>query len=178
MKPTAWVAVLVTSCVLAGQAGAQGASPVPRRGSWEVVENLPHGTLVRVKVELGEGSTQTVHCLVHSADAADLVCGHYVRPRPSPFPVYTPANPERYVFPRGQVEEIRVENEEWQTSQSSLAGALAGATLGGIVGYNCCGAKGGERAAGALGLSVAGALVGTIVGRTFPVARGRVIYQR
>jgi hypothetical protein len=177
MKLQSFVAVMVASCVLAGQAGGQGAVPVPRTGSWEIVENVPRGTLVAVKSALADGSSETVHCLFHAADETQLVCGHYSRPRQYPWPTYSPANPNRYIFPREQVLEIRIENEDWQTSQSSLAGAFAGATLGGVVGYNCCGAKGGERAAGALGLSLLGGLVGGVVGHVFPLVRGHVIYR-
>lgn len=169
---------MVASCVLAGQAGAQGAVPAPRRGSWEIVGSLPRGTVLTVKLELADNSRETVHCLFHSADETELVCGRYARERAYPYPVYTPANPDRYVFPREQVAQVRMENEDWQTSQSSLAGAFAGATLGGIVGYNCCGAKGGERNAGALGFSLVGALIGGTVGHIFPMVRGRVIYER
>ncbi len=171
--------MMVASCVLAGQAGAQVSISAPRKGSWEIVENLPRGTLVTVKLQLADNSKETVHCLVHAADQTQMVCGHYMRERAYPYPVYTPANPDRYVFPREQVVQIRFENEEWQAAQSSLAGAFAGATLGGIVGYNCCGAQGGERAAGAFGLSLVGALVGGTAGHIFPLMiRGRVIYEK
>lgn len=170
--------MIVASCVLAGQAGAQGAVPVPRKGSWEIVENLPRGTLVTVKAALSDKGTETVRCLFHSADEQELVCGHYVRERPGPYPVFTPANPNRYVFPREQVVRVRIENEDWQNSQSSLVGAFAGATLGGIVGFNCCGAKGAQRPAAAFGLSLAGALVGGTVGHVFPMVRGHVIYEQ
>ena len=169
--------MMVASCVLAGQAGAQGSAPAPRKGSWEIVESLPRGMLVTVKLTLGNQSTETVRCQFHAADETQLVCGHYLRPRAYPFPVYTPANPDRYVFPREQVVQVRMENEDWQSSQSSLAGAFAGATLGGIVGYNCCGASGATRPAGAFGFSLIGALVGGTVGHAFPLMRGHVIYE-
>jgi hypothetical protein len=177
MKSKSFVAVIVASCVLVCQAGAQVAIPVPRMGSWDIVENLPRGTLVAVQWTIAENRTQTVRCVFHSAEETELVCGHWSRPRLTPYPVFQPGNPDRYVFPRSQVRQVRIENEEWQNSQSAFAGAFAGATLGGVVGYNCCGARGGERAAGALGLSALGALVGGMVGHIFPFVRGRVIYQ-
>jgi hypothetical protein len=178
MKFKSFVAVMVASCVLACQAGAQGSVPVPRKGSWEIVENLPRGTLVTVKLELTASNRETVHCLIHAVDATQVVCGHYARERAYPWPVYTPANPDRYVFPREEVVQVRIENEDWQSSQSSLAGAFAGATLGGVVGYNCCGNKGAERPAAAFGLSLVGALVGGTVGHIFPMVKGHVIYER
>jgi hypothetical protein len=178
MKSRELVVVMVASCVLAGQAGAQVAVPVPRKGSWEIVENVPRGTLVMVKLALGNHSAETVRCQFHAADETQLVCGHYLRPRAYPFPVYTPANPDRYEFPREQVVQVQIENEDWQISQSSLAGAFAGATLGGIVGYNCCGARGSSRPAEAFGFSLIGALVGGTVGHVFPMMRGRVVYER
>lgn len=79
--------MMVASCVLAGQAGAQVSVPVPRKGSWEIVESLPRGMLVTVKLTLGNQSTETVRCQFHAADETQLVCGHYVRPRAYPFPV-------------------------------------------------------------------------------------------
>lgn len=178
MKKQAFVAVMITGCVLAVQAGAQVAAPLPRKGGWETVENLPRGTLITVKLELSGSSRETVHCLVHAVDATQVVCGHYARERAYPYPVYTPANPDRYVFPREEVVQVRIENEEWQTSQSSLAGAFTGATLGGIVGFNCCGNKGAERPAAAFGLSLVGALVGDVAGHVFPMMKGHVIYER
>jgi uncharacterized protein YcfJ len=178
MKIQSFAAVMVASCVLAGQAGAQVAVPVPRKGSWETVENLPRGTLITVKSALADRGTETVRCLFHAADEQELVCGHYVEERPGPYPVYTPANPERYVFPREQVVRVRMENEDWQNSQSSLAEAIAGAVIGGVVGYNCCGRQGNsERSAGAGALSLVGALVGGTIGHVFPFVRGRVIYE-
>ena len=169
---------MVASCVLAGQVRAQVAVPTPRRGKWDFVENVPRGSLLAVKWTVAENRTQTVHCVFHSANETELVCGHWSRPISSPYPVFRPSNPDRYEFSRQQIVQVRIENEEWQSSQSTFAGALAGATLGGVVGYNCCGAKGGERAAGALGLSLLGAVVGGTVGRLFPLARGRVIYEQ
>ncbi|MGD0366515.1 MAG: hypothetical protein ABSA94_03600 [Acidobacteriaceae bacterium] len=177
MKYQSFVAVMVTSCVLASQLGAQVAVPVPHKGSWETVENIPRGTLLAVKWAVSDRGTQTVHCVFHSADETELVCGHWSQPRPSPFPVFQPSSPDRYVFPREQLRQVRIENEEWQSQQSSFAGALAGATLGGVVGYNCCGVTGGERPVGALGLSLAGALVGGTIGRVFPFLHGQVIYE-
>lgn len=92
--------------------------------------------------------------------------------------VYPPATQDRYVFPREQVRQVRIENEELQSRESMLAGALAGATLGGIVGYNCCGASGGTRAGGALGFGLIGALVGGTIGHVLPFVRGHVIYEQ
>ncbi|MGC2297324.1 MAG: hypothetical protein WA476_00885 [Acidobacteriaceae bacterium] len=178
MRYKALVAVMVASCALAGQAGAQVAVPVPRKGSWEIVENIPRGTLLAVKWAVSEKGTQTVHCVFHSADETGLVCGHWSQPRPSPYPVFRPGSSDRYEFPREQVQQVKIENEEWQSQQSELAGAFAGATLGGVVGYNCCGVSGGQRPAGALGLSLAGALVGGTIGRIFPFVHGHVIYQQ
>ena len=176
MRYQTFVAVIVTSCVLAGQAGAQVAVPVPRKGSWQIVENLPRGTLLSVKSALTDGSTQTVKCVFHSADDAQLECGHWTRPRP--FVVYPPRSEDEYVFPREQVLQVRIENEDAQTSASTMAGALAGATLGGIVGYNCCGATGGARSAGAVGLGLLGAVVLGTVGHVFPFVKGKVIYEQ
>ena len=168
---------MVASCVLAGQAGAQGAIPVPLRGSWEIVENLPRGTLISVKSALADRSTQTVRCVLHSADDTEVVCGHWSQPRFASYPVFQRGNPDRYVFPREQVVQVRIENEDFQTSQSTFGGALAGAVLGGIIGYNCCG-SGGTRSGGAAGLSLLGALAGGTVGHLFPFVKGRVIYLR
>ena len=173
-----WLSTILASCVLVSPLDGQVAPVGPHKGSWEAVESLPRGTLITVKSALTDGSVQTVHCLFHSANAVELVCGHYVRPRPVPYPVYTPANPDRYVFLRQPIVQVHIENENWETTQSSLAGAFAGATLGGIAGFNCCGAKGGERITGAFGLSLIGAIVGGIAGRFAPLVKGHVLYQR
>lgn len=178
MKIQAFVAVVVASYVLAGQARAQVAVPVPRKGSWEIVENIPRGTLLAVKWTVSEGTTQTVRCVFHSADETELVCGHWSQPRPSPYPVFRPSSSDRYEFPREQVQQVRIENEEWQTSQSTYAGALAGGVVGGVVGFNCCGEKGGERTAGALGLTILGSVVGGTIGHVFPFVHGHVIYEQ
>ena len=153
--------------------------PVPRKGSWQTVENVPRGTLVVVKTALSARNIETVHCVLHSADEAELLCGHWSAPRPYPFPQYSPANPGRYVFPREQIVEVRIEREGDEVAQSSLAGAIAGAAAGGVAGYNCCGASGSQqRSAAAFGLSLAGALVGGMVGHVFPMVRGHLIYKQ
>ena len=153
------------------------AVPAPRRGSWDIVENLPRGTLLAVKWQVAEGRTQTVHCVFHSSDETELVCGHWSRPRPSMFPVFQPGNPDRYVFPREQVRQVRIENEDLQVSQSTLAGALAGGVVGGVIGYNCCGAGGATRPGSAAALSLLGTLVGGTIGHIFPFVHGQVIYE-
>jgi outer membrane lipoprotein SlyB len=174
MKKESFVAAIVTVCVVMGQAGAPLAMPVPRKGSWQTVENVPRGTLVAVKTALSERKTEKVHCLFHEADDTELVCGHWSEPRPCPYPVSSAANPNRYVFARDQVIEVRVENEDEQVSQSTLAGAFAGATLGGITGYNCCGAKGSQqRSAAAFGLSVVGRLWAAWSATCFDSSEGR-----
>jgi hypothetical protein len=178
MKYESFVAMMLASCVLAGQARAQVAVPVPRRGSWEIVENLPRGTLITVKSALADQSTQTVRCVFHSADETEVVCGHWSQPRMSPYPVFRPGVPDRFVFPRDRVRQVRLENEDFQTTQSTLAGALAGGALGGVVAYNCCGATGGSRVGGALGLTLLGSLVGGTIGHVFPFVKGRVIYEQ
>lgn len=169
---------MVARRVLAGPAGAQVAVPVPRKGSWKVVENLPRGTLLRVKTALADGSTRTVKCQVHSVDETVLVCGHWSTPRRYPYRVYSPTYPDRYVFPREQVVEVRLENEDEERTESRLAGATAGGILGGVIGYNCCsqGYSGRPGAAGVL--SLIGALTGGAVGHAIPFVKGRVIYRR
>ncbi len=151
------------------------AVPVPRKGSWEIVENLPRGTLLWVKSS-AEGSGQTVKCVFHSADDAQLECGHWTRPRP--FVVYPPRSADEYVFPREQVLQVRIENEDMQTTQSTALGAIAGATLGGVVGYNCCRQSGSTRTGGAFLLGGLGALAGGGIGHAFPFVKGMLIYQR
>jgi hypothetical protein len=176
MKRQRFVAVMVALCVLAVQAGAQVV--VPRKGNWDNVRNLPRGTLISVKWALADKSTQTVRCVFHSADETEVVCGHWSRPRLAPYPVFQPSQPDRYVFPRAQVVQVRIENEDLQTSESTVAGALAGAVVGGIAGYNCCrnGYSGRPGAAGVL--SLVGALVGGAIGHSHPFVRGRLIYEQ
>jgi len=185
MKNRAIVAVIVTNCVLLCQLGAQVAqpqapipasSPVPHRGAWELIENLPRGTLLSVKSTLADGTTQTVKCVLHSADEAELQCGHWTRPRP--YWVYPPRSSDEYVFPRDQVVRVRLENEDAQTTESTLLGAMAGATLGGVIGYNCCNATSGTRAGGAIGLGLIGAAVVGAAAHVFPFVKGRLIYER
>jgi uncharacterized protein YcfJ len=117
-----------------------------------------------------------VKCVVHRADDAQLECGHWTRPRP--FVVYPPRTGDEYLFPREQVVQIRLENEDVETTESTMLGTLAGAVLGGVVGYNCCGQSGSTRGGGAVGLGLIGAVVLGTVGHAFPFVRGRVIYER
>lgn len=179
MKFQTLVAVMVASCVLAGEAGAQVAAPVPHKGSWEIVESLPRGMLLRVKSVLADGSTQRVRCQVHSVDETVLVCGHWSAPRGYPYGAYSPAYPDRYVFPREQVVEVRMENEDLESRESAVGGAMAGAVVGGVLGY----ARGGgnsdmTRSGGAFIGSFVGALVGGAIGYVRPFEKGRVIYRR
>ncbi len=177
MKNRAIVAVIVTNCVLLCQMGAQVTPPpVPHKGSWELVESLPRGTLLSVKSELADGSTQTVKCIVHSTDEAELQCGHWTRPRP--FVFYPPRSGDEYEFPRELVVQIRIENEDVQTTESALLGTIAGATLGGVIGYNCCGQSGSTRPGGALVWGGLGAAVIGTMSHAFPFVRGRLIYQK
>ena len=152
------------------------AVPVPHKGSWEIVENLPRGTLLSVKSALADGSTQTVRCVVHAADETQLECGHWTRPRP--FVVYPARFADEYVFSREEVVQVRIENEDAETTESTILGTMAGAVLGGVIGYNCCGQSGSTRGGGAVGLGLIGAAVIGALSHAFPFVKGRVIYER
>jgi hypothetical protein len=188
MKLQKFIAVVVGGCLLAGPAGAQASYPVPpgppadksagvaRKGSWTTIENLPQGTLLQVKSALADGNTQTVKCQFLSAEETELTCQPWSRPRPSWYP--TRSYPDQYVFPRARVVEVRIENEDAQRGASTIIGTLAGATVGGVVGYNCCNQNGNTRPGGAIGFSLIGAVVGGVAGHAMPFVRGQLIYRR
>jgi uncharacterized protein YcfJ len=170
------IAVLVAGCLLAGPAGAQVSYPVPKKGSWTTIENLPQGTLLQVKSALENGGTQTMKCQFDFADETALTCTPWSRPRAwwySSRPV-----PDQYVVPRARVVEVRIENEDAQRGASTVIGTLAGGVAGGVIGYNCCNQGGGTRDGGAIGFSLLGALVGGIAGHAMPFVRGQLIYRR
>ena len=150
MRNHFFIVLVVVSCVLACQAGAQGAYSDPRKGSWETVENLPRGTGLAVKVILANGKMHTMHCAFHEASETELVCGHWSDRRPAFYPVPRPVAPDRYVFARGEIQQVRFEVEDINRTDSATLGSMGGAIVGGVIGFNCCHNPGGSpRQAGA-----------------------------
>lgn len=170
------IATLMAGYLLAGSAGAQVSVPVPGKGSWETVENLPPGTVLSVKSALADGSTHTLKCQFRSAEETLLVCEPWSRPRRYWAP--SRATPDCYVLPRAQVLEVRLDDEDAQRAGSTAIGVLAGGLVGGVLGYNCCNQGGDTRYGGAIGLSLVGGLVGGLIGHALPFVRGHLIYRR
>ncbi|HEY1500200.1 MAG TPA: hypothetical protein VGF88_11530 [Acidobacteriaceae bacterium] len=178
MRNHFFIVLVVVSCVLACQAGAQGAYSDPRKGSWETVENLPRGTGLAVKVILANGKMHTMHCAFHEASETELVCGHWSDRRPAFYPVPRPVAPDRYVFARGQIQQVRFEVEDINRTDSATLGSMGGAIVGGVIGFNCCHNPGDSpRQAGAAAGALLGSIVGAIAGHVFPFVRGQVLYE-
>lgn len=171
-----FVAMLIAGSLLAPLAGAQASVPVPRKGSWNTIQDLPEGTVLRVKSALADGGTHTVKCQFRSADEIALTCEPWSRPRPYWAP--RRATLDEYVLPRAQVLEVRLDDEDAQRAGSTAIGTLAGGVIGGVIGYNCCSKGGDVRAGGAIGMSLIGALVGGVAGHAMPFVRGHLIYRR
>jgi hypothetical protein len=166
MKCQSFVAVIVTSCVLAGQAGARTHKHASNPGSdWRLVESIPLGTVI--SVNYGHGWHR---CVFERADDNYLECSIDV-PR---FPV---SLPELMVPPqilrRADVAKVRLENPY----ASAAAGAGIGAAAGAIFGAVGNDSEGGRGAQAVIGGGI-GALLGGIIGRTTSFIHGDVIYQR
>ena len=166
MKYQTFVAVVVTSWVLASQAGARTHKQASNPGSdWRLVESIPLGTVI--SVNLGHGWH---HCIFERADDHYLECSIDV-PR---FPISLPSlmvPPE--ILRREDVAKVRLENPYASAAAGAGIGAAAGAIFG-AVGND----PGGSRGAQAVIGGGIGALIGGIIGRTTSFIHGDVVYQR
>jgi uncharacterized protein YcfJ len=166
MKYQSFVAVIVTSCVFAGQAGARTHKPTSNPGSdWRLVESIPLGTVI--SVNYGHGWHR---CIFERADDNYLECSIDV-PR---FPIALPSlmvPPE--IRRREDVVKVRLENPYGSAAAGAGIGAAAGAIFG-AVGNDSEGGRGAQAVIGG-GL---GALLGGIIGRTTSFIHGDVVYER
>jgi uncharacterized protein (DUF736 family) len=166
MKKQTFVAMMVASCVLAGQAGARTHKPKANPGSdWRIVEAIPLGTII--SVDAGRGWH---HCVFERADDNYLECS-IDAPR---FPISLPAlmvPPQ--ILRRESVVKVRLENPYASAAAGAGIGAVAGAILG-AVGNNQGGGRGGQAVIGG-GI---GALIGGVIGRVTSFVHGDVVYQR
>jgi uncharacterized protein (DUF736 family) len=166
MKYQSFVAVIVTSCVLASQAGARTHKHASNPGSdWRLVESIPLGTVI--SVDYGHGWH---HCVFERADDNYLECSMDV----PHFPVSLPAlmvPPQ--ILRREDVVKIRLENPYASAAAGAGIGAAAGAIFG-AVGNDPGGGRGAQAVIGG-GI---GALIGSVIGRATSFIHGDVIYER
>jgi hypothetical protein len=134
-------------------------------GSWQAVKQLDPGT--KISVQLARHSLHST-CYFQSATDDQLFCERVLRG------VSRVLIPPDAAYERKYVNEVRLEH-------SDRSNAVIGTAIGGSIGATLGAAKGNgtlTRGGGALLLGTGGALVGSFVGRDFPIFHGKVIYRQ
>jgi|SRR5579859_5555958 hypothetical protein len=164
MRHETWIAGLILGCAVLAETDAQSAPPPNAKSNWRLVERLPAGLSVSVKVD-----RHWHHCAFNWADEEYLQCSLDPGPRPMSLPGIV-ARP--YISRREDVGRIRLE----RTADSVALGALAGAGVGAALG--AARPNGGTTISSAEEGGIIFGVLGSAIGRCIPLVHGKTIYER